>query len=195
MKDPVRELEWLRRARDLSLRLASEPAVEPLVRLILDAAIELSQAERGYLVRVTPAGPSEPARLKVEAVRGFGGDTVSSPGTIFQINIKIPAPHRKFESFDALSDELACDSPGSGSSTHGNVTASLMVGNAGKDFDVIATYQPNRAEILTGLNLDGLARGARLVFDDIGDAATHCLLNELLEVGGSLTVPGIDLIG
>lgn len=68
-----RELIWLRRARDLSHRLAEARELAPLLPLILDSAIELAGAERGFLVRVQPG-----AGLRVEVARGFDGQTLQS---------------------------------------------------------------------------------------------------------------------
>ncbi len=68
--DPDRELRWLRRLRDLTHRLARERERRRLLPGILDAAIELAEAERGYLVLVTPRPGARP-KLKVEVARGF----------------------------------------------------------------------------------------------------------------------------
>ena len=47
-----RELRFLRRVRDVAQRLASERRPERVLNLILDAAIEVVEAERGFLVLV-----------------------------------------------------------------------------------------------------------------------------------------------
>ena len=54
-----RELAWLRRLRDIMSLVAAPRGERQLLPVILDAAIELTQAERGFLV-VT--GPSAKAR-------------------------------------------------------------------------------------------------------------------------------------
>ncbi|RMG10069.1 MAG: sigma-54-dependent Fis family transcriptional regulator [Planctomycetota bacterium] len=71
MVDPEREITWLRRVRDLSHLLVAERDVSRLLPLILDAAIELTEAERGFLVRVLGRKPSGGFRFKVEVARGF----------------------------------------------------------------------------------------------------------------------------
>jgi transcriptional regulator with GAF, ATPase, and Fis domain len=76
VNDAERELLWLRRLRDLSHRLATEHEVKALLPLILDAAIELTQAERGFLVRVEPGRRAERVKLKVELARGFDQETL-----------------------------------------------------------------------------------------------------------------------
>ncbi len=77
MNDPARELLWLRRLRDVSHQLATETDVRKLLPMILDAAIELTQAERGFLVRVDPPRKGEArVRIKVEVARGFDQETL-----------------------------------------------------------------------------------------------------------------------
>ena len=76
--DPVRELEWLRRVRDLSHLLAAEQQVERLLPLILDAAVELTAAERGYLVRVE-LRPGRRPKVRVEVAHGFDQAALRGP--------------------------------------------------------------------------------------------------------------------
>jgi serine/threonine-protein kinase PknK len=71
MMDADRELQWLRRVRDFSQRLAAEKDVRRLLPQILDAAVELTQAERGYLVRVLGKKPEGGWSFRVEVARGF----------------------------------------------------------------------------------------------------------------------------
>jgi serine/threonine-protein kinase PknK len=78
VSDPSRELLWLRRLRDLSHRLAAEQDPKKLVPLILDAAIELARAERGFIVRVDPPRKGEErVRIKVDVARGFDQETLA----------------------------------------------------------------------------------------------------------------------
>jgi len=67
---PEREVLWLRRVRDLSQRLAAERDPERLLPAILDAAIEITEAERGFLVRAAP-GRRGGLDVTIEAARGF----------------------------------------------------------------------------------------------------------------------------
>ena len=75
--DSRREVLWLRRLRDLSHQLVTHDDVRQLVPVILDAAIELAQAERGFLVRVEPGGPGERPKIKVEVARGFAKESLA----------------------------------------------------------------------------------------------------------------------
>lgn len=83
MVDPQRELAWLRRARELSHQLVEEPEAGRLLPLILDSAIALAGAERGFLVRVQPGRGS----LQVEVARGFDG--VSLQGASGAVSRKV----------------------------------------------------------------------------------------------------------
>ncbi len=71
-----REVEWLRRLRDLSHLLATQRDVQTLIPMILDAAIELADAERGFLVRVTE-GPGGKTKIKVDVARGFAKESLA----------------------------------------------------------------------------------------------------------------------
>jgi len=66
-----RELVWLRRVRDVCRRLAEEEDPQALLPLALDAAIEVADAERGFLVRVLGRRPDGGFKFRVEVARGF----------------------------------------------------------------------------------------------------------------------------
>jgi serine/threonine-protein kinase PknK len=65
MLSPERELRWLRQVRDVSQRLASETELSRLLPYILDAAIEITGAERGFLVLLSRGA------ARVKEARGF----------------------------------------------------------------------------------------------------------------------------
>jgi transcriptional regulator with GAF, ATPase, and Fis domain len=79
MDEAKRELLWLKRIRDLSHKLAEEPDATKLLTLILDAAIEITGAERGFLVRRRPVRPGGKPKIKIEVARGFDRETLQSP--------------------------------------------------------------------------------------------------------------------
>lgn len=60
-----RELQWLRRVRDLSQRLTAETDLTKLLPYILDSAIEITGAERGFLVLMSDGAAS------IKEARGF----------------------------------------------------------------------------------------------------------------------------
>ena len=68
----ARELDWLRKVRDLSHELTRQRDVRALFPRILDAAIEITEAERGYMVVVQGRKPEGGHKVKVVAARGFG---------------------------------------------------------------------------------------------------------------------------
>ena len=68
-----RELLWLRRARDLTHLLAAEQDASVLFPKILDAAIELTEAERGFLVKVQGRKSDGALKIKIMVARGFDG--------------------------------------------------------------------------------------------------------------------------
>ncbi|MEZ6185901.1 MAG: sigma 54-interacting transcriptional regulator [Planctomycetota bacterium] len=84
VNEPSRELEWLRRVRDLSQALAAEKSPTRLIPRILDAAIELSRAERGFLVLLRGKDSSGRPKVKIEAARGF--DQVNFDRSALQVS-------------------------------------------------------------------------------------------------------------
>ncbi|MBL4850494.1 MAG: sigma-54-dependent Fis family transcriptional regulator [Planctomycetes bacterium] len=81
---PEREILFLRRVRDLSHLLTQERDFKKLLGLILDAAIELINAERGFLVRVQGRKPDGGYRFNVEVARGF--DKASLSGSASEVS-------------------------------------------------------------------------------------------------------------
>jgi serine/threonine-protein kinase PknK len=65
-----RHLSWLRRLRDLSHALATERNPRTVQAKILDAAVDLTEAERGFLVRLEPSAGPKPT-IRVTVARGF----------------------------------------------------------------------------------------------------------------------------
>lgn len=75
-----RQIQWFQRAQELSRALVEEPDPKRLVPLILDSAIELSGAERGFLVRIRAQEPGGPVDVGIEVARGFGGTDLGAGG-------------------------------------------------------------------------------------------------------------------
>jgi DNA-binding NtrC family response regulator len=82
MLDPQREILWLRRMRDLTHAVATEPELGKLLPRILDAAIELTEAERGFLVRVKGRRSDGSPKIKIAAARGFAREDLSSSSSV-----------------------------------------------------------------------------------------------------------------
>jgi hypothetical protein len=97
--------------------------------------------------------------------------------------------HRKIHAIQNVIDSgTSCDAPLSGAGTHGQVVASAIAAWPSQ-FGVFAVRsgiggsgQPR------GENLDGIARGARIIMQDAGNA-TQCTINSLVEKGGNVS-PG-----
>ena len=66
-----RERDWLGRLRRLCRLLVSETDLDTLFSCILDAAIEITQALRGFLVLVPKQACGPRLRFMVEEARGF----------------------------------------------------------------------------------------------------------------------------
>ncbi|MBL4845252.1 MAG: sigma-54-dependent Fis family transcriptional regulator [Planctomycetes bacterium] len=75
-----RRILWFQRAQELSRALVEEPDPKHLLPKILDSAIELSGAERGFLVRIRANEPGAPVDLGIEVARGFGGIDLDAGG-------------------------------------------------------------------------------------------------------------------
>jgi transcriptional regulator with GAF, ATPase, and Fis domain len=74
--DSKRTLLWMRRVRDLSHRLTVDTDLRPLLAQILDAAVEITNAERGFLVRVLGRTSAGKPHLQIEEARGFDQTTL-----------------------------------------------------------------------------------------------------------------------
>lgn len=89
MADVDRELLWLRKVRDFSHQIAEETNVSKLIAQVLDAAIEITGAERGFLVRHRALRPGGKPKFKIEVARGFDRATLQSPtGSVSRTVVK-----------------------------------------------------------------------------------------------------------
>lgn len=76
-----RELDWLRKHHQLAGELARERNLSELLPRVLDAAIEITEAERGFLVLVGRNEKTGKTRLKVEVARGFDKANLLAKGS------------------------------------------------------------------------------------------------------------------
>jgi len=115
--------------------------------------------------------------------------------------------HRKVESYttgrltDATSsgDLTGCDSANSGGGTHGNTVANIALGNPSRGVEGLGITRDDTDQIGSGeedeknLPLDGIARGARLIFQDIAvssvGANTPCNIAPNTNGPGGATFP------
>ncbi|MGH9749293.1 MAG: thrombospondin type 3 repeat-containing protein, partial [Candidatus Polarisedimenticolia bacterium] len=97
--------------------------------------------------------------------------------------------HRKVQAIQTVLDTGAtCDAVLSGSSTHGNVVAGAIAGWPSGVGAFASKTILIRRPVISGINMDGVARGARIIMQDAGDTG-RCTINELWEQGGNV-VPG-----
>ena len=123
---------------------------------------------------------------------GISSDTPSFAQTMTAAilpGIPIGGAHRKIHAIQNVTDSgTGCDAPLSGGSTHGNVVASIVAAYpsflgafASRPGDGGPTDPRNE-------NLDGVARGARIIVQDAG-TVSQCTINTLVEKGGNIN-PG-----
>ncbi len=116
----------------------------------------------------------------------FSQSATVSSSTLFPIG----PSHRKVHALQTPGDATAatCDATLSGAGTHGTIVASAIaafpsqLGFFATRSGIGGPGQPRNS------NMDGVARGARILFQDVATAAS-CTLNSLIERGGNVT-PG-----
>jgi hypothetical protein len=98
----------------------------------------------------------------------------------------VGAAHRKVERYltgistdvTSAGDFTTCDSANSGAATHGNSVANMILGNPSNGPEGLGITRDDEDQATNGefdetnLPLDGVARGARLIFQDIANTTT-----------------------
>ena len=134
-----------------------------------------------------------PPQIVAVTDNGISVDSVQFAQTATQPSIPITAPigpaHRKVHSIQNAGDSGdGCDSPLSGGGTHGNVVAGVIAGDAGALGFRVSKHTYNTRPRIDGLDLEGVARGARILMQDAA-TSSQCTLNDLVERGGNVS-PG-----
>jgi hypothetical protein len=141
--------------------------------------------------RVNDGSDLVPPQLVTVLDNGISLDTVSFAETMSATVVAafpIGPLHRKVHAIQSVTDSGAsCDAPLSGGNTHGNIVASIIAAYP----SALGSYAsrpgaplpPPRSD-----NLDGVARGARIIVQDAGTPA-QCTINSLIERGGNVS-PG-----
>ena len=123
---------------------------------------------------------------------GISYDSVQFAQTATQpttISNPIGSAHRKIHAIQNVVDVGdGCDSTLSGGGTHGNVVAGLIAGDATSLGFRVSKHIYNTRPRVDGIELNGVARGARILMQDAG-APASCTLNDLIERGGNVN-PG-----
>ena len=143
-------------------------------------------------VRVNNGTAQVPPQIVTVVDNGISYDTPSFAQTATQtttITSPIGPAHRKVHAIQSVVDNgTTCDAPLSGGSTHGHIVASTIAAYASQlgafayRSGIGGPAQPR------GENLDGVARGARILLQDAA-APAACTINSLVERGGNVT-PG-----
>ncbi|HEU4400489.1 MAG TPA: hypothetical protein VFT43_00155, partial [Candidatus Polarisedimenticolia bacterium] len=133
-----------------------------------------------------------PPQLVVVTDNGLSYDSVQfSQTSTFPDTTAFPIGprHRRVHAIQTVADGGdTCDSVLSGSGTHGNIVAGAIAGYPSQ-LGVFATKTISYGQpTISGFNLDGVARGARIIMQDSA-GFDRCTLSELIEQGGNV-VPG-----
>jgi hypothetical protein len=98
--------------------------------------------------------------------------------------------HRKVHSIQDVADPSlsSCDGTLSGSGTHGNVVAGVVAGDGSTLGAFYTIHAANVLRRVDNIQMDGLARGARILMQDAAPPSA-CTLNDLTERGGNVS-PG-----
>ena len=143
--------------------------------------------------RINDGSDVVPPQIVAVTDNGISYDSVqfaqtgTQPTTVLH---PIGPTHRKVHAVQDAGDPSGstCDSPLSGSGTHGNVVAGVIAGDGSSLGAFVSKATENVRPIQTGLQMDGLARGARIIMQDAADVSL-CTMNDLIERGGNVN-PG-----
>jgi hypothetical protein len=142
--------------------------------------------------RINNGTDSVPPQIVAVTDNGLSYDSIQFSQTATQPVTgvdPIGPTHRKVHSIQGVADDgKTCDSTLSGSGTHGNVVAGVIAGDASSLGMLISKANENVRVAGLNLQMDGLARGSRILMQDAADPS-RCTFNELLEKGGNIT-PG-----
>jgi hypothetical protein len=130
-----------------------------------------------------------PPQIVLVVDNGISVDTPNFSQTATQVSTglnPIGPFHRKIHAIQPVQDGgTSCDSPLSGSGTHGHVVASLVAANLTQLGVLVSKAGIGGATELRNGNFDGVARGARILLEDVAGTG-ECRLNDLVEHGGNV---------
>jgi hypothetical protein len=147
-------------------------------------------------LRLNNGSAQVPPQIVTVTDNGISYDSVSFSHTATQTEIPVFNPigssnHRKVHGLQNVDDSgfTTCDSTLSGANTHGNVVAGVIAGNPGElGFTYSKQADPSVTPSLSGISLDALAMGARIIMQDSAGSDV-CTVSELREDGGNVN-PG-----
>jgi hypothetical protein len=143
-------------------------------------------------MRINDGSDAVPPQIVDVTDNGISFDTPSFSQTLTQTTIfsaPIGPAHRKIHAIlNVVDSGTSCDAPLSGGGTHGQVVASVIAAYSSY-FGIYATRSGLGGPTAPrSANLDGVAKGARIILQDAGTTA-QCTINSLVEKGGNVT-PG-----
>jgi len=134
-----------------------------------------------------------PPQIVLVVDNGISIDTPNFSQTATQVETgtsPIGPSHRKVHSIQAVEDGgTSCDAPLSGSGTHGHTVASLIGANPTQFGVFISKSGVGGGDALRNGNFDGVARGARILLEDVAGTG-ECTINGIVEHGGNV-FPGL----
>jgi hypothetical protein len=143
--------------------------------------------------RVNDGSDTVPPQIITITDNGISTDTPNFSQTATQITTitrNIGPIHRKIHAIQNVIDVgTSCDSPLSGAGTHGHIVASAIAAypsQFGVGVTRVGIGGPTEPR---NENMDGIARGARIIMQDAG-AVSQCTINSLVEHGGNIS-PGL----
>jgi len=142
--------------------------------------------------RINNGSDAVPPQIVTVVDNGISYDTPNFSQTATQtttLTAPIGPAHRKVHSIQNAGDTgTSCDAPLSGGATHGNTVSAAIaaypsqLGFFASRAGIGGPTQPRNE------NLDGIARGARIIMEDAATTAV-CTINSLVERGGNVS-PG-----
>ncbi|HKB08669.1 MAG TPA: S8 family serine peptidase, partial [Candidatus Polarisedimenticolia bacterium] len=131
-----------------------------------------------------------PPQIVAVTDNGISADSVQFSQTasvVFDGAHPFPSPsHRKIHAIQNAGDDgSSCDATMSGSGTHGNVVAGVIAGDASALGFRITKHTVNIRPKYENMDMDGVAKGARILMQDAASQSV-CTTNEILERGGNV---------
>jgi len=142
--------------------------------------------------RINDGSDAVPPQIVTIVDNGISVDTPNFSQTATQVTTlpaSIGPSHRKVHSIQNAGDTgISCDAQLSGGSTHGNIVAAVIAAYPSQLGFFASRSGIGDATQPRNVNLDGIARGARILMEDVG-TTTVCTINSLVERGGNVS-PG-----
>jgi hypothetical protein len=203
----IDEVAWITAVPDYELQGTETPTMAmvgnveenlPFQRPYHDVGIDGGGIDTsGNGERVNDGSDAVPPQIVAVTDNGLSYDSVQFAQTLTQPFIPITRPigpvHRKVHGIQAVGDSgNTCDGTLSGAGTHGNVVAGVIAGDGTALGARVSKHVYNSRPRVDGLEMHGVARGARILMQDAADVSS-CTINDLVERGGNVT-PGSLLV-